>query len=104
VECLGVLVCGWLTMVSHPQTTSEVDELEKGALRVDTYPFADLDQSDLEEVRKLESRLTQKQRREVILIAYCTEQERRDGSLESYYSDPTAYGALATAQESGLRT
>lgn len=72
---------------------------------MNTYPFADLDQNDLNEIRGLESRLTQKQGREIILIAYCAQQGQEDGSsLASYLSDPAEYGAIATAQESGLLT
>ncbi|NLJ59303.1 MAG: hypothetical protein GX339_10730 [Tissierellia bacterium] len=67
------------------------------------YPFADLDPSDVEEIRDLELRLTRKNGRDVILIAYHVEQEKEDGLLTAQLSEPTEYGPVVTAMESGLR-
>ncbi|NLN17757.1 MAG: hypothetical protein GX162_00575 [Firmicutes bacterium] len=67
------------------------------------YPFADLDPTDVEEIRQLELRLTQKTGRDVILIAYHVDQETEDGSITAQLSEPAEYGPVVTAMESGLR-
>lgn len=69
------------------------------------YPFAQLDSADLAAVQDLEERLTRKRGAPVILIAYSQEDGRQGSALESMsdvdFSDPTEYGAVVTAQETG---